>query len=394
MKKWMQIAIACVLFAAFWFGYDLYLSGRIDSEYKQQALSNVYGDPVKDGGIVSEQIGAARGNLMVFGSSELSVHVFSNPRNFFPIEDVPHYADIYGKGYAQCLEHALNIDALPSDVHTKVVIMLSIQWFFGNGVVKAGFAGNFSPLKYDNYMLDPAVPSADKRLLSEHVYSYLLSTEGIKIYPSLLTARIMAGDGVPEKLLRPFANGFMFAQKLFESTKNKEKLLETMRPMTDQPRAPQAVDWAAEQADALAAAKADSTNNDLYVNDGYYTQYVAPALAQPDAGSLDKDIRLDVSPEYDDYKLLLSACKHKGIKPLIVIVSLNGYFYDTVGLDKAKRDAYYEKVAAITKSYGFESYNMRSMEYVPYTYTDIMHLGGSGWLDVDQKIAEYFGKDF
>ena len=50
------------------------------------------------------------------------------------------------------------------------------------------------------------------------------------------------------------------------------------------------------------------------------------------------------SPEYDDLEAFLQVCRAEKIKPLLVILPLNGRWYDYTGLKKDKRKVFADKI--------------------------------------------------
>ena len=103
-----------------------------------------------------------------------------------------------------------------------------------------------------------------------------------------------------------------------------------------------------------------------------------------------KDVDLVNSNEMKDYELFLKMCKQTGVKPYIVFMSTNGYYYDFTGLTKEKRDKFYDKLIQLATMCDFDYLDLRDHEYEPYFLKDVMHLGWKGWLYVDRKIAEYY----
>lgn len=102
---------------------------------------------------------------------------------------------------------------------------------------------------------------------------------------------------------------------------------------------------------------------------------------------------LEKSVECKDLSLLMEVCKQKNIKPYFILMPVNGWFYDFMGLPKEKRIDFYDKIESNIKDNGFEALNMKELEYKPYYLTDIMHLGWKGWLYVDEKISRYINEN-
>ncbi len=96
------------------------------------------------------------------------------------------------------------------------------------------------------------------------------------------------------------------------------------------------------------------------------------------------------SKEFDDYKLYLDTCVDLGIKPYIILMPTNGWWYDYTGMTKKSRDEFYDVVQSMGEQRGFEVLNLKDEEYTPYFMCDVMHLGTKGWLKVDEELYKYF----
>ena len=55
------------------------------------------------------------------------------------------------------------------------------------------------------------------------------------------------------------------------------------------------------------------------------------------------------------------------------------------------RQRYYSKIVDLAKQHDIPTYSeLRDMEYEPYVFADVMHLGWKGWIYVAQAITEHF----
>ena len=153
----------------------------------------------------------------------------------------------------------------------------------------------------------------------------------------------------------------------------------------------QPVDWEAELETALSQAKLMVTNNDYFMQDGYYSTYVGRKLAQFE--SKDKALSYETSPEYDDLRCLLELCRVKELDVLFVHVPMHGSWSDYTGFTAEKRTAYYENVREIVNEFdNVQLLDLTQMEYEPYFLCDTMHLGWKGWLEVDRAIVQFYGE--
>lgn len=148
-------------------------------------------------------------------------------------------------------------------------------------------------------------------------------------------------------------------------------------------------DWEQQLVKAQNDGEDACTNNSIYVYDSYYTTYLEESWDAKKDASVGTTAM--VSKEWDDYKFLLRVCNDLGLKPYIINVSCNGYYYDHIGVDATMRKAYYEKASEVAQKHAVPIYNgLVDKEYEPYVYADVMHLGWKGWIYVTQAITEHF----
>ena len=73
---------------------------------------------------------------------------------------------------------------------------------------------------------------------------------------------------------------------------------------------------------------------------------------------------------------MLSVCNNLDIKPYLINVSCNAYYYDYTGLDPKMRQRYYSKIVDLANQHDIPTYSeLRDMEYEPYVFADVMHFG-------------------
>lgn len=382
----------CILIA-FIFCFDKYLDYKFEKDYSN-LMSTYYGEPVKDTGIAFQEKGLKSNDLMIFGSSELGTAVAQNPKNIFPNKLMPFNGNVIGKAHYQDLIHSINIGGLDEGIKdAKVVYIVSIQWFISdtneNDLNKDGFASNFSDLKYYNYIHNDKISDEDKVETSQRV-AHLL-----KAYPTknqdYIYARLNASDKLSVKALKTVMEPYYFLRNKFLTMKDKYKSIEVVQYVKGKSLKPRDLSWKDENIKAEIQAKEASKNNDLYISDAYYEKYLRGKMDK--LKDTNKNVNLNGSKEWDDFKLFLDTCKQTGVKPYIVIMPVNGQYYDHTGLTKDQRFEFYNKIEKMSSEYGFTSLNLKDKEYEPYFMMDVMHLGWKGWIHIDEKIANHFSKN-
>jgi D-alanine transfer protein len=164
-----------------------------------------------------------------------------------------------------------------------------------------------------------------------------------------------------------------------------------MQQQATPPDEPRDIDWDAE------FIKAEQQGRELVHDQQFYfddkTMSVMANKLKEHKNFLATNPNLITSLEYNEYRLFLKTCQRKGIKPLIIVQPVNGWYFDYTGIDRAEREAVYDKLCAMAEEYGFTAYNPIELEYMPYAFFDMWHFGWKGWLYVDQEITEYFAED-
>lgn len=374
--------------------FERFLDRKIEEMYDVSAYTKTinmqYEDFTKDKGQVILRRSADNGNVILMGSSELGSWVEQNPIRMFPNTTLSDNLTIVGQAYVQNLLHAMKAgtDAL-ADVK-KLGIVVSLQWFFGDDIDVNGFASNFSEYQFYNMMRNENVSAASKRYVCQRTSELLREVEGyddVKVY-AWLKAKDSAGRKACLMALAPY---YSLREKALEIRDKWEtyRLLQKTAADAEEPKVRE-LDWEAELKKAEGQGKSSCTNNDFYVEDSYYSAYLAPeidGLEGVEAGEM------LASREMQDYEMFLQICKENGIEPYVIIMNTNGKYYDYVGIDKERRNRLYDEIEQRADAQGVKSLRLSEKEYEPYFMVDVMHLGWKGWLYVDRQIAELYAEN-
>lgn len=337
--------------------------------------------------------------LPVFGSSELkTTDICTHPANFFSEHDCGFTPDLIGRGSCQSLVHAMAI-AASGDLLTdrKIVLITAPQSYVPEGIAPDLFFANFSEQQMLSILRDPQLSDGIKDYFSRRVQELRKSYAGqtgtelqTDTAAGLLTAARCRSDAFSSAALQPYA----YLSSFLLDLKDRTDSAKLMGKYGNKPAAfkTAAVDWDAETDAAMEQAAQMVTNNDYFMQDGYYSTYIGSrlsSLAGKDAG-----VSYDESPEYDDLRCLMEVCSEKHIRVLFVHVPIHAKWYDYTGLSAEKRKNYYEKVENIVQQYdNVTLLDLTDSEYEPYFMCDTMHLGWKGWLSVDRAIVEFWGKN-
>ena len=394
MKKYrfFLIPIVCIFIFANVFNM------LIDKKYKElvtskdlTSLKHTYNQIIRDrGGVLKDEM-KKENDLILLGSSELSSGVGQNPINMFPNNYAEYDVSIYGRAYTQSLQHTTilsNIDNINNK--DKVAIIISSQWFENiKGIDGGDFSVNFSEQQFYDFINNNKISKENKLYYSKRISELLRKSEEYgeeRIYANLYYRDNLITKGALT-LLKPY---YMLKEYMLD-TKDKVQTIKLLEKLNGKDsRAIKNIIWDEEYKKADNEGKKYVTNNEIYVEDKYYDTYLRDKYDSLKGSR--ENIDLLKSKEMDDYKFLLDTCEEIGVKPLIILMPVNGKYYDHLGLNKEKRTQFYDSLENIAEGYDFDVLNLQNKEYEKYYLSDVMHLGWKGWLNINEEMCNYFNK--
>lgn len=391
MKKFKYFLIPLIVIVIFPFVLNKILDNKYEKLKNIKDISSIrhtYNDIVRDrGGLLKNQM-LSEDDLMLLGSSELGVEVDENPINVFPFKDANYEVSIYGRAHTQSLQHSAILSSTDTlNSNSKIAFVLSAQWFTelsGND-----FCVNFSELQFYRFFKNEKLSDKNKKYFAERVGA-LLKQSG-EYSEEAIFANLYAKEDIISKavlaILSPYYN---FKEYMLE-TKDKMQTIKKLEKLNDKENKDlKEINWEEAYNKATEEGKSKVTNNNLNVEDDYYNTYIKDIYDSLKDSWKNKEL-LD-SSELEDFKFFLNVSKEMGVKPLIVLMPVNGIYYDHLGWTVEKRTDFYDTVEAIAKEQGFDVLNLQDKEYEKYYMIDVMHLGWRGWLNIDEEMYKYFNE--
>lgn len=410
MKKFVKVSISLisiiVLVCIFYTAYSAYLDNRIEVLYKEKenVLSN-YNSPEKNRGSAWIDKSIDDDTLVVLGSSELDKKLDQNIKNNFPNDRYKGNVSCLGTRHVQNLIHTIDIGGNYKSFKGKNIILIeSMQWFYGDDIKTDGFMANFSKIQFYKFMGNKLISKKNKiylcnRFLNlEETRMETLRKDGkgkeydyprIHIYAKLYTSKNPLYR-IAYQFIRPY---YYFEYKVLSlrDKYNTYKFFKDLKIKDSNDKPEFITDWDMQLNKANDDGKEACKNNEILVNDKYYDKYFRNRWDILKDSK--KDMPLMKCNEWNDYKFLLSVSKELGLKPYIINSSCNPRYYDYIGITKDRRDQYYERIDDLAKEYDMPIYNgLIPKENEPYVYLDVMHLGWRGWIYVTEATVEHFGK--
>lgn len=390
MKRLAALSIAIILFLGFIFGYNSYLTYRIEnSNYKSYYDLNLYKYESKQNieNLLKENV------IPVFGSSELSsAKGDAYPATLFKKGNSDFNMFFIGRGNEQSLLQAINLGAYADKVKSKkAVLIISPQWFTNPNTTPDIFSSRFKEAVYLEFLKNKNISVETKEKIANRTELLLESDQSqlnriSKYHDFYIRSEFQFFDLVYKKVYDSFIQlksnhrYWNYIKNISITTENSDNFVKVGE-----------IDFEALKKKAVADGKKECTNNNLYIYNDYYTTYIEPNLQSYKNNNINASYC--TSEEYDDLKLFLDVCKENNIKVMLISVPIHGKWYDYTGFPKADREQYYQNIRDIAKNYNVKLTDFSKDEYTPYFLADIMHLGWKGWAEVSESIYKFYKQD-
>lgn len=332
--------------------------------------------------------------LVVMGSSELEHGKKTpyHPKNLF--KNNRFRMMLIGAGHYQSLSHAITLAAIePGMENRKAVLLVSPQWFRKSGIEPGAFASRFSESAYLDMLNNPKLSNDTKQYIKERTM-LLLSADRptqkrVESYDLLSTGW---NGNVLEKIRFSIYKSFL-DEKQSQSVLMLAGMKGIAHCSTDLGRDDDTEpDWNAYRKQAEADAKKVSGNNEFQISDKYFDWKVKPQLQKRKGSSLHSSYT--DSPEYEDLKCFLNVCKDLDIEPMLVLLPVNGKWYDYTRFPKHDLEQFYANVREIANGYeGTQVADYSSDYYTDYCMEDTIHIGWKGWVNVDEALYNFGRQD-
>jgi D-alanine transfer protein len=369
--------------------YDKYLDKQIAMLYNS-ALGRTYGVNEINNGIKILSCSASKDDLIILGSSELdnADYIPWHPAHIFPNAQLNSDVSLVGRAGAQSLLNNIRIAALSENLKDKkIVFIVSLQWFINKEIDKNSYIAHFSELQFYKMMKNKNLSNNIKNYVCERTVG-LVKNESVLERPYLYSY-LYQKDNFISKIFLNILTPYYFVREKFLDLKDKHDAYKKIQEFKNEPmQKTKTINWNEEETKAYELGKKECSNNDFYVHDDYYTTYLEPRIKEL-KNSLGK-VDLLSSEEFEDYEIFLKTCNELGLKPYIVFMPTNGFYYDYVGLDQEKRLTFYDKLGRLAGKYKIDYLDLRDKEYEPYFLKDVMHLGWKGWLYVNKQITKHY----
>ncbi|MDR2420646.1 MAG: D-alanyl-lipoteichoic acid biosynthesis protein DltD [Oscillospiraceae bacterium] len=373
-----RLAVYLVSTALFLLGAHSFFTGEIKG--RPFAVS-------EDNSLVKQKGGYFLDNVpsdavLILGASELDTKMIpTNPVNLFKNGRGGFSADIVGRGSCQAIIHASILAASKGLSDNKLIFIISPQSFAPQGIMPDMYFANFSELQFCKILMSRDISGAIKSEFKDRFSRLAEQYGGIRPYYQY---GWISNKSWVELLSAPY----IFIREKLLSVKDAYASYLIYKNAPDDTRDISPIDWEKTRADMLRLAPAETYGNEFGFLNDYYNVNIKRKLKS--LQGKDSELSYSNSAEYGDMELLLEICDEKGLRPLLISTPMHGEWSDYTDFDAARRREYYSKVRKLAERFDVEFADFTDEEYTPYFMCDAIHLGYIGWLEVNERISEFY----
>lgn len=327
--------------------------------------------------------------MLYLGSSEFNHGEDSDyhVRNLFRKQNVS--VMLIGHEYNQCLNQAVTAGALgPKLKKRKIVLVISPTWFFPGGVPSSGYRKVFSLSSYMAFMENKKISRTQKRYVARRTESLLSG--------SSLLARVRLCDNIYVRGIKTRKNRSRYALIKHQTALSDYNSVKTALSRTGIKKlatynghidSPAPLNWDQMRTDAKSYEDSnmstrmymsnDRWNNDFaYKYDRYKGRYAGTSF--------------NISPEYADLQCFLKVCRSQKIQVMLMVLPVNGQWYDHCGLHQNDRKYVSQRVRALGRRYSAKVVDFTDYTYKPYFLEDNVHPWRLGWIEMDKAVYDFY----
>ena len=349
-------------------------------------------------------------SLLMFGSSEFQhgSEMIFHPANTFRNTDLKPV--FVGKFGYQSLTHAITLASMAEGIpNKKIVLVVSPSWFVEEGVSSNAFASYFPEEAYIKmlqneklsdetkaYMkerthtllnvdktTDNRIYGFEKYMKDENIFSELYGNVECKLYSAFLKQKqnVTLASNIREKINAK-------TEKAIKRRASEEEMEQVNKKNNGEPD----FEYLNRQAEAeIEKIENSSEKNEFNMTPKGYDRIKKRKKNSRDIFKNQKNLYTD-SIEEEDLRCFLKVCTELDIEPLLVVLPVNGLWYEYMGSSKESRQQFYQNIRDISSEFDAELVDLSEYEYEPYFLEDNVHLFGKGWNKFNECVYKFYKK--
>lgn len=235
-------------------------------------------------------------------------------------------------------------------------------------------------------MQNPDIESETKKYVAERNEKLLVNNNRFKTKVSIINRYLVNGK-------KDIISSILFkAEKLFAFDRDRVSAAMAVKRISKKNDFKFSLDTISNEAFDMLVSQAEEESlkasdnpfdiSDKSWNKKYSKTYEADKNAHPYKICSD-------SPEFDDLKAFLEVCRHTSLQAKLIIMPVNGKWFDYIGTGKQQRRETTDRILQLADEYGAEAADLTVYEYEPFITKDVTHPWNKGWALIDKEIYNF-----
>lgn len=330
------------------------------------------------------------GDILIFGSSELSSHAEEVSYRFLK-NKLNKNVLAFGAAGSQSITTLAQLSTYYNQTmldNARVVIILSPSWFDTEGTHIESFLSTMPANMLMRLLYESQVPYEYKKYIQEYIhdnFDQLSSPKPIHLAWKYAFPRKEAAIQYRNRIYAELAKYTQYYPYQLYDTYLKSKLSTTGQPLPSTPTTNYSFNWEELFATAIQLQTSQVTNNPYGINDDYFNNYVRKRIKEGEF-PIKAPLIATYSEEYRDFLVLVEFCKMFKHKPLFVLLPFNSKAY--TGLENYQ--PVIDNISTTLTDAQMPLLNIWKDGDKPGMMADIMHTGALGWQKINQSIYQHF----
>lgn len=287
----------------------------------------------------------------------------------------------------QILFHSIAMGSVENRLKRRQVILLvSPTWFKKDGVNPVNYGTRFSESEYIRFMQNPNIDNSTKKYVAERSEKLLADNSRFRTKVRIINRYLSDGkqDAISKMLFR--------AEEMLAFDRDRVSAAMAVRKLSKKNEVKTLTGKISDEAFDMLAGQAEeeslkSSDNPFDISDISWEKHFSKSY-KSDKGAYTDRICSD-SPEFEDLKAFLEVCRQTGLQAKLIIMPVNGGWFDYIGTGQQQRRETTDKIIKIADEYGMETADLTVHEYEPFITKDVTHPWKKGWVLIDREIYNF-----
>lgn len=379
--------------------FILVIAGELSAGWIENRYVHVlapYNFLQKNQGVAMQQAAFLQEDLLpIYGSSELNWPDPFHSNRIFRMYPTGFTVFPVGEDGSEPLNILQKLAAVGSGLRgKKVALSLSPGFFLETMMPADAYAGNLSPLQANAFAYSSDLTWELKGAVARRMLDYPVTLRNDRLLKFAL--KRIADGSFSNRLLYyailPLGELETFMLSLQDHMSTVAFISQQGNLDTTIVKETRAIKWASLLSHSQARHLANSNNNPFGVDNGQWKEFGAIWLLKKNSLDDEQFVKtMSASTAWTDLDLLLSELNELGSQPIILSMPFAGAYFDYMGVSRAARQKFYDRLEARSKSYGvpvvdFEDHDEDKTFFINFG----SHLSSVGWVYYSRELEAFY----